>query len=1023
MRPVRLRLENFASYRGQATELDFTGLELFAIAGPTGAGKSTVLDATIFALYGSVPRLGRRATEMISLGADRMSVLFDFQIGSQRYRLTRIARRRGAGEALLEQLGPDADARPLEVGIRNVNEAVARLVGLSYEAFTQAVVLPQGEFQRFLKSEPRERREILSKILRLEIYERMRGLASRRSDVLAHAVQQLEQLLNQNYADATPEALDRLSEQADHQNAELKGLSDRLSKAELHRDIMRTARAKTRELEQRRSRLDQLQADEAEINSYERQLAAAHRAAPVLPRIRTANAAEENATRAKQEHEGLLKRHAQLNSKHKEAERQLEAATEQGAEIPILQEQIAALDQIIGRMQPRPILVSQLTEAKKQQLTVESDLKELRAAHAEAEKHLAAAQVDLRNGDDALAAVKFDRALFDTLDATREEVSHIRNLRHVATTSATEVREAVGRLRTKEKAHARANFKAEEADQAWTRASQRTLEIDRELADARHRDAAALLRRELRTDEPCPVCEHPVVEHPPPLPTPALDALEKKLEQARRAESKTRELLDQTRAAMAAAEEAVVGEQQSVAQSGERCNAAEAELAKACEALASRVRDVVAVSEERNIEEQVRENYQVVSAARQRHEAARTKRDEADEAVRNAEQSAERLKISVATATHQLEQHNNRIADLARQIAEIDEEVRKVTEAPDPRVERAQLGRRRDHLAKALQARQAGEATASRELAGVAGRLEVSGEAYKKANAEAQRKRAEAREVAVAAGFADEAAVAQAEITQSEEQRISALVDKHRNEARTVQVRIEELTEELKGTEVAEETLTAAETAATRLREELSTAERLQAELGTRIQILSQDIDRANELRADLDRQRAEYSLYRSLALDLRSDRFQAFLLNETFNELVSGASIRLWELTNRYRFDWQNEAFYIVDHDNARQLRSADTLSGGETFLASLALALQLSEQVQKAAGATKLDSLFIDEGFGSLDPEALDAAASAIENLPVGGRMVGVISHIDELSLRLPARVRVRKTPDGSRLELETN
>lgn len=97
--------------------------------------------------------------------------------------------------------------------------------------------------------------------------------------------------------------------------------------------------------------------------------------------------------------------------------------------------------------------------------------------------------------------------------------------------------------------------------------------------------------------------------------------------------------------------------------------------------------------------------------------------------------------------------------------------------------------------------------------------------------------------------------------------------------------------------------------------------------------------------------------------------------------------------------------------------------MSGGETFLASLALALQLSEQVQKAAGATKLDSLFIDEGFGSLDPEALDAAASAIENLPVGGRMVGVISHIDELSLRLPARVRVRKTPDGSRLELETN
>jgi exonuclease SbcC len=102
--------------------------------------------------------------------------------------------------------------------------------------------------------------------------------------------------------------------------------------------------------------------------------------------------------------------------------------------------------------------------------------------------------------------------------------------------------------------------------------------------------------------------------------------------------------------------------------------------------------------------------------------------------------------------------------------------------------------------------------------------------------------------------------------------------------------------------------------------------------------------------------------------------------------------------------------------------MRSADTLSGGETFLASLALALQLSEQVQHAAGATMLDSLFIDEGFGTLDPEALVAAASAIESLPVGGRMVGIITHIEELSSRLPARVKLGKTSGGSRMTVET-
>ena len=105
MRPLKLRLENFASYRG-AVELDFAPLELFAIEGPTGAGKSSLLDAIIFALYNKVPRTGGQGgREMISLGADRMSVRFDFRAGLDTYRVTRVARRKGAGVAQLEQLG------------------------------------------------------------------------------------------------------------------------------------------------------------------------------------------------------------------------------------------------------------------------------------------------------------------------------------------------------------------------------------------------------------------------------------------------------------------------------------------------------------------------------------------------------------------------------------------------------------------------------------------------------------------------------------------------------------------------------------------------------------------------------------------------------------------------------------------------------------------------------------------------------------------------------------------------------
>src|SRR6185295_6452592 len=127
------------------------------------------------------------------------------------------------------------------------------------------------------------------------------------------------------------------------------------------------------------------------------------------------------------------------------------------------------------------------------------------------------------------------------------------------------------------------------------------------------------------------------------------------------------------------------------------------------------------------------------------------------------------------------------------------------------------------------------------------------------------------------------------------------------------------------------------------------------------------------------------------------------WLLQEAFRELVAGASHRLWDLSGRYTLAFQGDAFHVLDHDNARERRSAETLSGGETFLASLALALELSQQVQRAAGAVRLDSLFIDEGFGTLDAESLRIVADAVENLPTAGRMVGIITHLPELTALL--------------------
>jgi exonuclease SbcC len=173
----------------------------------------------------------------------------------------------------------------------------------------------------------------------------------------------------------------------------------------------------------------------------------------------------------------------------------------------------------------------------------------------------------------------------------------------------------------------------------------------------------------------------------------------------------------------------------------------------------------------------------------------------------------------------------------------------------------------------------------------------------------------------------------------------------------------------------------------------------------------------AATMQAQLATARQTQEVYSRLSTDLKADAFQAWLLRESFERLVIGASTRLMELSGRYTLQWVDDEFVVVDHDNAQERRAADTLSGGETFLASLALALELSEQVQRAAGAVRLDSLFIDEGFGTLDAATQDVVASAIESLQVSGRMVGIITHVRELTERMPACVVIDKRPDGSR------
>jgi DNA repair exonuclease SbcCD ATPase subunit len=205
MRPTRLEVEGFTSFR-QNVALDFSSLDLFVITGPTGAGKSSLIDAIIYALYGRTPRIGDKAgSDLISQGAERMRVLLEFKAGKKDYRLLRTLKRGGSAKLQLEVQDSKGDWDAISNKVFEVRQKVEEILGVDFDGFTKSIVLPQGEFDKFLRGDPVERRRILSDLLHLNIYEEM-GKRARQIETNARIEQSMvEQHLATAYAEVSEE--------------------------------------------------------------------------------------------------------------------------------------------------------------------------------------------------------------------------------------------------------------------------------------------------------------------------------------------------------------------------------------------------------------------------------------------------------------------------------------------------------------------------------------------------------------------------------------------------------------------------------------------------------------------------------------------------------------------------------------------------------------------------------------------------------------------------------------------------
>jgi exonuclease SbcC len=185
VRPLRIEVEGFSVYR-ERVEVDFEGVDFFSLAGPTGSGKSSLVDAMVFALFGRVPRLGGNAVApAITAGTDRARVRFDFEVDEQAYTAVRMAQRTTTGGASVREARLQHGEVVLAEGADDVTTEVEELLRLRFDDFTRTVVLPQGEFARFLTATKSERQGLLRNLLGLDVYTLVRELARTRGAVAA----------------------------------------------------------------------------------------------------------------------------------------------------------------------------------------------------------------------------------------------------------------------------------------------------------------------------------------------------------------------------------------------------------------------------------------------------------------------------------------------------------------------------------------------------------------------------------------------------------------------------------------------------------------------------------------------------------------------------------------------------------------------------------------------------------------------------------------------------------------------
>lgn len=1000
--------------------LDFRQLgtaPLFLINGPTGSGKTTVLDAICYALYGTTTGDERDPRDMRSQQAQPdllTEVTFEFSLAEHSYQIARSPdqqrpKQRGDGftdhktKATLYRLGSDgtADSGELleERRTKVVTEKVRALTGMDAAQFRQVMVLPQGQFRKLLMSDSKEREGIFEVLFQTTVYKRIEERLHEQSlDVRTRREQgdrAKAEILNVAGVHDEPE-LDAQTLQAqaakdacerEHQSAQFAW-----RQAESALEVARKLADDFRRLGVARQALVAEQSRFAQVTVLRERVASAVGAAPLMTLLK---ARAEQRLRRDKAVADLAIAGDEFTAAHQQREHAAGALQAQQVRLP--ERQVAVrllleLESYIGRDQALAMARGENVTAASALVEVQARLERTRggletrraerrriAADADSVEQALASAQGIEADVQRLGRLCADRRVLDELLATAvRAAAHAQAMVRV-------VSKAEDSLATAKTAHKR-------LQQRW------------------HLDQAAALASQLDAGLPCPVCGSE--SHPSPAVAGDENVTQQALDQARAEEERVNAKLLEASTTSSAAANALDALKARIGESRKALGAAADEALKALE-----------------------QEHKSASARAQQvlHERADLKAKRAalqdiDAAVTKLEVQIEGVQQDVLVASARAERAD---ADYEAAMSQLPQAYREPGRLEDAVLEARTASETLERLLAHASAR---HQTAENRCAAARSAVSYSQQQARAAGSELQTIEDEWLAALHASQFFDEGAVADAALDQPERDVLTKQVRAHDDRLTEQQTVVRTLAEQLEGrtpqdTAEFEQQVRGAT-------QGLSAATAARDVAQQRVATLTQARVRLDDKKTTLAALDAEYAVVGTLAeVACGSTRtnyvsFHRYVLGVLLDDVLVHASGRLVKMSaGRYQLLRKQQGNkgrqaagldLMVHDDHSGQSRPVSTLSGGESFMAALALALGLSDVVQAHTGGVRLETLFVDEGFGSLDAEALELAVATLMDLQRTGRTVGVISHVQELKEQLDLRVDILPNKVGSSLRV---